>query len=95
MCKKAEDSGALDELSYGDRMEDLSSVWRSKKGETKNPKLDDGYWERNTLQSIFELMVKLGLAIDPTEKKKRGRPRKEKVVDDKPKRKPSRPKKNS
>lgn len=53
MCKKAEDSGALDELSYGDMMEDLSSVWRSKKGETKAPKLDDGYWERNTLPSIF------------------------------------------
>lgn len=95
MCKKAEDSGALDELSYGDMMEDLSSVWRSKKGETKAPNLDDGYWERNTLPSIFQLMVKLGLAIDPTEKKKRERPRKEKVVDDKPKRKPCRPKKNS
>lgn len=95
MCKKAEDCGALDELSYGDMMEDLSSVWRRKKGETKTPKLDDGYWERNTLPSIFELMVKLGLAVDPAEKKKRGRPRKEKVVDDKPKRKPGRPKKNS
>ncbi len=44
---------------------------------------------------FFELMVKLGLAIDPTEKKKRGRPRKEKVINDKPKRKPGRPKKNS
>ncbi len=95
MCKKAEDSGALDELSYGDMMEDLSSVWRSKKGEIKTPKLNDGYWERNTLPSIFELMVKLGLALDTTEKKKRGRPRKEKAVDDKPKRKPGRPKKNS
>lgn len=95
MCKKAEDCGALNDLSYGDMMEDLSSVWRSKKGEIKTPKLNDGYWERNTLPSIFELMVKLGLAIDTTEKKKRGRPRKEKACDDKPKRKPGRPKKNS
>ena len=46
-------------------------------------------------RQFFELMVKLGLAIDHTEKKKQGRPRKEKVVDDKPKRKPGQPKKNS
>jgi len=45
------------------------------------------------LSSVFELMVKLGLAIDPTIKRKRGRPKKEKEGNE-PKRKPGRPRKN-
>ena len=94
MCKKAEECGVLDDLSYGDMMEDLSSVWRSIKGNYTMPKLHDGYWERNNLPSVFELMVKLGLAIDPTIRRKRGRPKKENKEENKPKRKPGRPRKN-
>ena len=75
-------------------MEDLSSVWRSIKGNYTMPKLHDGYWERNNLPSVFELMVKLGLAIDPTIRRKRGRPKKENKEENKPQRKPGRPRKN-
>ena len=33
VCRKAEECGALDDLAYGDMRNDLSSVWRSTKGE--------------------------------------------------------------
>ena len=94
ICKKAEECGVLDNLTYGDMRDDLSSVWRSVKGEINTPKLGDGYWRCNTLPSIFELMVKLGLAVDPMAKKKVGRPKKEKTVVEQPKKKRGRPPKN-
>ena len=92
--RKAENCGALDDMTYGDMMDDLSSVWRSIKGDIDKPKLNDGYWRCNTLPSIFDLMVKLNLAIDPTVKKKPGRPKKEKIEDNQPKKKRGRPPKN-
>jgi len=91
ITKKAEECGALDELTYGDMMDDLSSVWRNIKGNTEKPKLNDGYWRCNTLPSIFKLMVTLGLAVDPTVKRSVGRPKKEKPADDQPKKKRGRP----
>ncbi len=91
VCRKAEECGALDNLAYGDMRDDLSSVWRSIKGEINTPKLYDGYWRCNTLPSIFELMVKLGLAVDPTVKRKPGRPKKEKQAVEQPKKKKGRP----
>lgn len=95
VCRKAEECGALDNLTYGDMRDDLSSVWRSTKGEIKTPKLGDGYWRCNTLPSIFELMVKLGLAVDPNAtKRKVGRPKKEKPAVEQPKKKRGRPPKN-
>jgi len=94
ISRKAEECGALDDMTYGDMMDDLSSVWRSTKGDMDKPKLNDGYWRCNTLPSIFELMVKLNLAIDPTIKKKPGRPKKEKIEDNQPKKKRGRPPKN-
>ena len=33
----------------------------------------NNHWERNTLPTILKLMAKFELAIDPVEKKKRGR----------------------
>lgn len=63
MCKKEEECGLLDDLSYGDMMEDLSSFCRSIKGDYTMSKLHDGYWERNNLPSVFEPMVKFGLTI--------------------------------
>lgn len=87
ITKKAEECGALDDLTYGDMMDDLSSVWRNIKGDIKEPKLNDGYWRCNTLPSIFELMVKLELAVDPTVKRSVGRPKKEKPADEQPKKK--------
>lgn len=94
ISRKAENCGALDDMTYGDMMDDLSSVWRSVKGDIDKPKLNDGYWRCNTLPSIFDLMVKLNLAIDPTVKKKPGRPKKEKIEDNQPKKKRGRPPKN-
>lgn len=94
ISRKAENCGALDDMTYGDMMDDLSSVWRSIKGDIDKPKLNDGYWRCNTLPSIFDLMVKLNLAIDPTVKKKPGRPKKEKIEDNQPKKKRGRPPKN-
>ncbi len=95
ISRKAEKCGALDDLTYGDMMDDLSSVWRSTKGDMDKPKLNDGYWRCNTLPSIFALMVTLGLATDPTIKKKPGRPKKKKEDDQpKTKKKSGRPPKN-
>lgn len=94
ISKKAENCGVLDDLTYGDMMDDLSSVWRNVKGDINTPKLNDGYWRCNTLPSVFELMVKLGLAEDTSVKRKPGRPKKENTDDDKPKRKRGRPPKD-
>ncbi len=66
-------------------MEDLSPVWRDVKSDISEPKLNDGYWKWNTLPSIFSLMVKLGLAVDPKIKRGPGRPEKQKTEGEKPK----------
>lgn len=70
------DKGVLDDMTYGDAMEDLSEVWR-KVGAPKDARTDDGFWTRGQRKDM-ELMERLGLS-EPAPKpppKKRGRPRK-------------------
>ena len=93
MAKKADEAGLLDTMSYGELMDDLSSAWRSTKGESKKPKDNDRYWI-HTLPSVMDELVKLDLATCTREKRKPGRPRKEKPDSDTPKRPRGRPRKN-
>ena len=41
MTKKADETGLLDTMSYGELMDDLSSAWRGVKGESVKPKDND------------------------------------------------------
>lgn len=93
MTKKADGAGLLDTMSYGELMDDLSSAWRSAKGESIKPKDNDRHWI-HTLPSVMEELVKLDLATCTKEKRNPGRPRNEKPVSDAPKRPRGRPKKN-
>ena len=93
MTKKADEAGLLDTMSYGELMDDLSSAWRSVKGESVKPKDNDRCWI-HTLPSVMEELVRLELATCTKEKRSPGRPRKEKPVSDAPKRPRGRPRKN-
>ena len=93
MAKKADEAGLLDTMSYGELMDDLSSAWISAKGESVKPKDNDRHWI-HTLPSVMDELVKLDLATCTREKRKPGRPRKEKPVSDAPKRPVGRPRKN-
>ena len=93
MAKKADEAGLLDTMSYGELMDDLSSVWISAKGESVKPKDNDRHWI-HTLPSVMDELVKLNLATCTNEKRKPGRPRKEKPDSDTPKRPRGRPRKN-
>ena len=95
LVKKAREAGLLDEMSYGDLMDDLSSAWRKINAPEGTPETGDKYWV-HTLKMVFEELEALGLSkpIPKPESKKRGRPRKN-LVDDKPKRGPGRPRKNA
>lgn len=94
MAKKADETGLLDTMSYGELMDDLSSAWRSVKGESVKPKDNDRCWI-HTLPSAMEELVNLNLATTCTkEKRSPGSPRKEKPVPDAPKRPRGRPRKN-
>ena len=93
MAKKADEAGLLDTMSYGELMDDLSSAWRSVKGESVKPKDNDRCWI-HTLPSVMEELVKLNLATCTKEKRSPGRSRKEKPVSDAPKRPRGRPRKN-
>lgn len=53
MAKKADEAGLLDTMSYGELMNDLSSAWRSVKGESVKPKDNDRYWI-HTLPSVMK-----------------------------------------
>ena len=94
LIKRAREAGLLEEMSYGDLMDDLSSAWRmiDASGE---PETGDKYWV-HTLKTVFEELEALGLSkpIPQPEPKKRGRPRKH-PVDEKPRRPRGRPRKNS
>ena len=68
MAKKADEAGLLDTMSYGELMDDLSSAWRSVKGESVKPKDNDRYWI-HTLPSVMEELVKLDLATCTKEKR--------------------------
>ena len=94
MVKIATDTGLLKEDSFGDILDDLSSCWRMANAPT-SANSDDKYWV-HTLDIVFDKLEKLGLSIPApkTEKKRKGRPRKERPVEDKPKRPRGRPRKN-
>ena len=92
-CKKADEAGLLDTMSYGELMDDLSSACRSVKGESVKPKDNDRCWI-HTLPSVMEELVKLNLATCTKEERSPGRPRKEKPFSDAPKRPRGRPRKN-
>ncbi len=93
LIKKAREAGLLDEMSYGDLMDDLNSAWRMVDA-PDDPETGDKYWV-HTLKIVFEELEALGLSkpIPQPEPKKRGRPRKH-PIDEKPKRPRGRPSKN-
>ena len=93
MTRKAREVGLLNNMSYGDLLEDLSSAWR-KADAPVDPSTDDGYWV-HTLKTVFEELELLGLSkpVPQPEPKKRGRPKKE-ITHEKPKRPRGRPRKN-
>ena len=91
IIRKARQVGLLNDMSYGDLMDDLSSAWRMVDAPTP-PQSGDGYWV-HTLNIVFESLEALGLSIPiskPTPKK-RGRP-KNSLEPDKPKCPRGRPK---
>lgn len=94
IIEKFEKCKLLDKSSYGDLMDDLSQVWRQCNAPDP-PHSDDKYWEHK-IGVEMEIMEALGLSIPATkpEKAKRGRPRKNPVEADKPKRPRGRPRKN-
>ena len=83
----------LEDASYREVMDDLSSAWR-KIDAPVPPSRTDGAWV-HTLPNVHETMEKLGLSEGPVlpEPKKRGRPRKQ-ATQDRPKRPRGRPRKN-
>ena len=83
----------LEDASYREVMDDLSSAWR-KIDAPVPPSRTDGAWV-HTLPNVHETLEKLGLSEGPVlpEPKKRGRPRKQ-ATQDRPKRPRGRPRKN-
>lgn len=93
---KAQKANLLKNISYGDLIEDLSSIWR-KTDAPSQPHSDDEYWIYTSKEVISE-MEALGLSIPAIkpEPKRRGRPKKVQEVDgEKPRRPRGRPRKNS
>ena len=80
MINKLREVKLLDDHSFGEIMDDLSSAWR-KVGCPDEPKRNDGYWV-HTLEYVYDEMELLGLCtpLPKPEPKKRGRPRKEPLV---------------
>ena len=74
LLRKAEKSGLLDGMSYGELMEDLSEAWR-KVDAPADPVTGDDGWV-HTLKYTFEELEALGLSkpIPQPPKKRRGRP---------------------
>ena len=94
--KRYKSDECLDQMSYGDLMEDLSSAWR-RTDAPADPSTDDGYWV-HTLKTVFEELEALGLSkpVPKPEPKKRGRkPKPKDQTDLKPKRPRGRPRKDA
>lgn len=75
IINKAQKSGVLKEMSYGEMMDDLSSAWRMTDAPLNVPaSSDDEYWV-HTLNTVMETLEKLGLSVPVAkpEPKKRGR----------------------
>ena len=77
LIKKARDAGLLESMTYGNLMDDLSSVWRKTNG-PDTPETGDGYWV-HTFKTEFAEMEALGLSkpIPQPAQRKRGRPKKQ------------------
>ena len=91
MIQKAEKAGLLKENTYGEILDDLNESWRMKSSPLE-AHTEDGFWVHTLIQT-FEILETLGLSI-PAEKpepKKRGRPRKTPLPEEKPKRPRGRP----
>ena len=80
LVKEARKAGLLNEMSYGDLMDDLASAWRMVDAPDDLPETGDKYWV-HTLKTEFEELEALGLSkpIPMPQPKKRGRPRKNPV----------------
>lgn len=94
MLSKATAAGLLETRSYGDLLDDLSEVWRDADA-PEHAATNDGHWI-HTLEYEFAELDALGLS-EPIPKpvpKKRGRPRKNPVLENKPKRRRGRPRKH-
>lgn len=77
----ARECGVLDEMSYGDMMEDLNSVWRYTDA-PQAPSRSDGGWA-HSIPSDIELMEKLKLSsVSYTEQKKKESEEKEALKED-------------
>ena len=76
ILNKARDAKVLEDMTYGDMMEDLSEAWR-KADAPEDPSSDDGDWI-HALPESLRILEALGLSkpapVPP--KRKRGRPRK-------------------
>ena len=79
MTRKADETGLLKTMNYGDLIDDLSSACRKVKGGKDTTKSTDGHWV-HTLPSVMDEMIKLGLVTNTKPKGKRGRPPKEKRI---------------
>lgn len=93
LLKKATDASMLDNSTFGELMDDLTSAWR-KVNDSKEVVSDDEYWV-HTRNYVKDELEALGLSV-PTPKpepQKRGRKKKEKPLLDKPKRPRGRPRK--
>ncbi len=93
LFKKARDTGILNDLSYGNMMENLRTAWR-RADAPEGAVSDDGY-RVHTLNTVFEDLKALGLSkpAPKLEQKKPGRMTKTPKAD-KPKRPRGQPKKN-
>ena len=93
ISRKAAKAGLLDEMSYGDLLDDLSSAWRYIDA-PEPPKSDDKRWV-HTLPKVFKELEALGLSEQSPHDapKKRGRPKTKPDVNG-PKRPRGRPRKN-
>lgn len=94
ILKKAESVNLLDDMTYKELMDDLSSSWRMVDSPSE-AKRDDGCFV-HTLDYVFDELEKLGLSLPMPKStpKKKGRPKKNKEVD-KPKRPRGRPRKST
>jgi len=94
LLRKAADASLLDNSTFGDLMDDLSSAWR-KVDDSETVRSDDGQWvhTRNYVKDELEALG-LSVPVPKPEPKKRGRKKKDKPLVDKPKRPRGRPRKN-
>ena len=94
MLRQSTAAGLLETRSYGDLIEDLSEVWRDADA-PEHAATNDGHWI-HTLEYEFTELEALGLSepIPKPAPKKRGRPRKNPVQEDQPKRRRGRPRKH-